>query len=94
MVGKVIRLVSLCHVLCQYENCIKFHNSVFQGYENGVYETPKSCSQVGVRTHSHHWDGSHWVAGVDFQVRIFIKSIKAFAEHEIHFSCVKNTEFT
>ena len=39
-----------------------------QDYANNTYETPKSCGQVGVRTHSLHWDGAHWVSGVDFEV--------------------------
>ena len=45
-------------------------NGMFQiqNFKNNDYETPKSCGQVGVRTHSHHWDGANHVAGVDFQV--------------------------
>ena len=39
-----------------------------QNFKNNDYETAKSCGQVGVRTHSHHWDGANHVAGVDFQV--------------------------
>ena len=49
------------------ENSLKY--SIFlQDYATNTFETPKSCGQVGVRTHSLHWDGAHWVSGVDFEV--------------------------
>ena len=56
-----------------------FFKFFLQDYVNNTYETPKSCGQVGVRTHSLHWDGAHWVSGIDFEVSFSNLYVRALA---------------